>query len=162
MGAEGSGRTEQTWMDWMVEAMTSCGQDMLGLDDCPIQHTGPGPAETGPGAYITLLGATGSVQMGMITTKDGCKRLAGMLLGMEADELDDLSGADMVDAYGEIINVVAGVVKQLVNASDPSFHLGLPIFINGQVCAMEHQRSIVTTLLVGDVSTHLMILTPNA
>jgi len=162
MGAEGAVRTEKTWMGWMMEAMESCAKDMLELDGCPVQHSGPGPAEAGPGAYITLVGNTGSVQMGMITTQDGCKRLAGMLLGMEGDEIDELSGADMVDAYGEIINVVAGIVKQLVNESDPSFHLGLPIFINGQVCPMEHQQSIVTTIMVGDVATHLLVLTPNS
>ena len=161
--AAGEGkRSARTWTDMLLQATKSFSEEMLGLDECPIQGSGPGPAEPGPGAYITLVGDTGSVQMGIISTQTGCKQLAGMLLGMEGDEIDELGGADMVDAYGEIINVVAGIVKQLVNESDPSFHLGLPIFINGQVCAMEHQQSIVTDIQIGDVPVHLLVLTPDA
>lgn len=161
MSATGGRRTAQTWTDMLLQATKSFAEEMLGLEDCPIQGSGTDPAEPGPGAYITLVGDTGSVQMGIISTTQGCKQLAGMLLGMEGEEIDELSGADMVDAYGEIINVVAGIVKQLVNESDPSFHLGLPIFINGQVCAMEHQNSIVTDLTLDGVPVHLLVLTPD-
>lgn len=153
--------TAQYWMGMFVQATEGFSRDMLGLDGCPVQSSGSGPAESGPGVYVTLLGDSGSVQLGIISSKVGCKQLAGMLLGMEAEECDEISGADMVDAYGEIINIVAGMVKQLANEEDASIHLGLPIFINGQVCAMEHQDSIVTDMLMGDVSTHLLILTPN-
>ncbi len=155
------GRTAQYWMDLLMQATEDFSRDMLGLDECPIQSSGPGPAESGPGVYITLMGDSGSVQLGMISSKIGCRQLAGMLLGMEAEECDEISGADMVDAYGEIINIIAGVVKQLVNEEDASIHLGLPIFINGQVCAMEHQDSVVTKVLMGDVSVYLLVLTPN-
>jgi len=158
----GAGRGIQAWMDMLQEATVSCARDMFCVEECPVEYSGAGPAEAGPGAYITLVGKSESVQMGIISSTEGCKLLAGMLLGMEADECDDMSGADMVDAYGEILNVVAGVVKQLVNESDSSFHLGLPIFINGQVCAMEHQESMVNTLSIGGVSTHLLVLTPGS
>lgn len=160
-GGTGGRRTVHTWAEILLQATNSFAAEMLGVDDCPVQNSGPGPAESGPGAYITLVGDSGSLQMGIISTQQGCKRLAGMLLGMDAEEADELTGADMVDAYGEIINVVAGIVKQLVNESDPSFHLGLPIFINGQVCAMEHQQSVVTKILVDDVPVHLLVLTPD-
>lgn len=153
-------KSPQEWLDVLMSVTEEFSMGTLGFEPYVTQGRRDGPPDPGIGTYIPLVGASGSLEMGIVSSDRGCRYLSGALLGMDADESSDMSDDDMVDAFGEIINIVAGVVKQRVNGEDPSFNLGLPIFVKGQIRAMEHQGTAVADVLIGDIPTQLVVVTP--
>ena len=121
--------------EWMSAAEASTfeiARTALGVVDC---RRSPPPTPSTPGtqgSYIPLIGDHLSVQVGLISNDSGCQTLAKALLGM-AGTPDVLSPADVADAVGEVVNMIAGQVKRRLNEQIPSLALGLPIFIHGKI-----------------------------
>jgi CheY-specific phosphatase CheX len=85
------------------------------------------------GSCISLIRPNGGWNLGLLGTNESCKSLARALLGMEPEE--DLGKEELADALGEIVNMVAGVVKRKLPAGESQeLHLGLPLFIAGTDC----------------------------
>lgn len=153
-------KTAQEWLDVLMSVTEEFAHDTLGFASYVNQGRHDAAPESGTGTYIPLVGARGSLEMGVVSTDSGCRQLAGALLGMDAAESEELPEDDVVDAFCEIINIVAGVVKQRVNEEDSSFNLGLPIFVKGQIRAMEHQGTAVAGVKIGDIPVQLIVVTP--
>lgn len=153
-------KSAQEWLDVLMSVTEEFARDTLGFSSYTHQGRRDAAPESGTGTYIPLVGASGSLEMGIVSTDEGCRHLAGALLGMDADESAELPDDDVVDAFCEVINIVSGVVKQRVNEEDPSFNLGLPIFVQGQIRVMDHQGTSVADVLVGDIPVQLVVVTP--
>lgn len=147
-------------MEVLLASTEEFAQTALGLDGCQVVGERNDIPNGSSGVYCPLVGVGGPLEMGIISDDAGCKVIAGALLGMEADEAAELDEVDMVDAFGEVINIIAGIVKQKVNDDDPSMNLGLPMFLSGRVRPMEHQDVAITEIKLGDTAAQLMVLTP--
>jgi CheY-specific phosphatase CheX len=155
-----SSKTAEDWLAVLMEVTEEFAHESLGFTSYSTErHHGAAP-RSGTGTYIPLVGARASLEMGIVSTDDGCRQLAGALLGMDADESAEMSEDDVVDAFCEIINIVSGVVKQRVNEEDSSFNLGLPIFVKGQIRVMEHQGTAVADVQAGGIPVQLVVVTP--
>ena len=108
------------------------------------------------GAFIGLISQHNSVQLGVMSANGGCEKLARDLLGFEADE--DVAHEDVADAVGEIINIVAGMVKKKLEDQDSNLKLGLPMFIEGRVAPMEQQGATVARLDLDGVGTQVVVV----
>ena len=155
-----SSKTAEDWLDVLMSVTEEFAHESLGFTSYSTQRRHGSAPKSGTGTYIPLVGARASLEMGIVSTDTGCRQLAGALLGMDAEESAELSEDDVVDAFCEIINIVSGVVKQRVNEEDPSFNLGLPIFVKGQIRVMEHQGTAVADVQVGDIPVQLVVVTP--
>ena len=75
---------------------------------------------------------------------------------MEPDE--EVSDADIADAVGELVNIVAGGVKQRMQDAAGGLRLGLPVFIHGYVQPTQQLEVSLASARIGEVDTHLMAL----
>lgn len=96
------------------------------LDELHYSQGAPEMPAVQPGgpvisATVEVLGAGGGAGAVVVsTTSDGARPLGSMLLATPGDELTD---EDLVDAVGELTNLLAGGVKSLV---DEETSLGTP------------------------------------
>ena len=153
-------KSAQDWLEVLMSVTEEFAHDTLGFTSYEHLNSHDRAPESGTGTYIPLVGARASLEMAIVSTDQGCRQLAGALLGMDAAESEELPQDDVVDAFCEIINIVSGVVKQRVNEEDSSFNLGLPIFVQGQIRVMEHQGTAVAQVKMGDIPVQLVVVTP--
>jgi hypothetical protein len=148
------------WVVAMAEASTELALS-LGIDAVEVLGWHDVPPTGMAGAYIPLLAEDQTLQLALLASPAGCADLSRLLLGMGAD--DDVSAADIADAVGELVNIVAGGVKQRMQDPDGigtggGLRLGLPVFIHGYVQPTQQLEVSLAAVRIGDVDAHLMVL----
>ncbi len=136
-----------------VRAVAACA---LGFEDVRAIEVRQDLPSGVVGAHVALVGERTCCQIGLVSTPNGCQRLAKAFLEIHAATPGLLPG-DLVDAVGEIVNIVAGCVKTRMAPSDPTLRIGLPVFVSG---VLEPSGAFVTEvarLLIGDVDAHLVV-----
>jgi hypothetical protein len=144
--------------DW-VAAMADASGELalsLGMDGVEVLGWHDVPPTGVAGAYIPLLAEDQTLQLALLATPGGCADLSRLLLGLEP--ADDVSDADVADAVGELVNIVAGGVKQRMQDSAGALRLGLPVFIHGYVQRTQQLEVSLASARIGDVETYLMAL----
>jgi hypothetical protein len=159
--------------DW-VAAMAAASTELalsLGIDGVELLGWHDVPPTGMAGAYIPLLAEDQTLQLALLASPAGCADLSRLLLGMEPDE--DVSDADIADAVGELVNIVAGGVKQRMQGprkietgkigtgeigTGGSLRLGLPVFIHGYVQPTQQLEISLASARIGAVEAHLMAL----
>lgn len=89
-------------------------------------------------ASVTIRGAWDGM-VSLETTRAGAQHITRALLDLDSDA-DDLSDSDLVDAIGELVNMVGGNVKGLVPG--PS-RLSLPLVAAGRFAHGSSQSEVV-------------------
>jgi len=143
------------WVAAMADASTELALS-LGMDGVELLGWHDVPPTGMAGAYIPLLGEDQTLQLAMLATPDGCADLSRLLLGLEP--ADGVSDADVADAVGELVNIVAGGVKQRMQDSAGPLRLGLPVFIHGYVQRTQQLEIALASARIGPVDAHLMAL----
>jgi hypothetical protein len=147
------------WVAAMADASTELALS-LGIDGGEVLGWHDVPPTGMAGAYIPLLAEDQTLQLALLATPAGCGDLARLLLGMGGDEA--VSDADIADAVGELVNIVAGGVKQRMQALSQTgagnLRLGLPVFIHGYVQPTQHLEVSLASVRLGAVEAHLMAL----
>ncbi len=129
----------------------------MGLDG-EVLGTAKGPPPDLAGSYISLVSATNALQVGLVTTPEGCRKLAATLMGMDEDEAAELEDSDVADGVGELVNVLAGVMKTGVQEQDPDLRLGLPMFLLGEILPGNHTALDRVDCTLGGTTCSLVIL----
>jgi CheY-specific phosphatase CheX len=113
------------------------------------------------GSLVALVGAVGSVAVGIASSRQGCQQLSKALLAMSPDD-PDLDEHEVVDAVCEIANIMAGSVKRRVAATSGSLGLGLPLLLQTPMRLATGQRLAVAAAAFGPVPAHLVLIHPFA
>lgn len=152
-----AGAAVSDWVAAMADASTELALS-LGLDGVELTGWHHVPPTGMAGAYIPLLAEDQTLQLALLASPAGCADLSRLLLGMEPDEA--VSDADIADAIGEWVNIVAGGVKQrMQDAIGPGgLRLGLPVFIHGYVQPTQQLEVSLASARIGEVDAHLMSL----
>ncbi len=108
------------------------------------------------GAIIGLASGDNTVQLMMLATRRGSESLGKALLGFESNESIDT--CDLADAIGEIMNIVAGMVKTVVNHRDDSLNLTLPTFVEGRLEPIGGQEVMGEVIKMGAVETKVVVI----
>ncbi len=108
------------------------------------------------GATIGLASETNTVQLMLVASRRGSEILGKALLGFEPDEAIELG--DLADAIGEIVNIVAGMVKGVVNDQDDSLNLSLPTFVEGTLEPVGGQVVMGTVINMGPVQAKVVVI----
>lgn len=144
------------WLTAMIEATDETATQTLGFESVAGKHTiGEQPVDK-PGSFISLASENDSVQIGLVSNKEGLELLAKSMLGMTPEE--EIAQADITDAVGEIINIVAGGVKRRLNEQAGGMKLGLPMFIDGKIAQGGSQELACANLNLGNIPAHLLVL----
>lgn len=131
----------------------------MALGHAPIAEGDPVGAMEGDtrAALITLVGEFGRVQLGLATSERGSREIAGHLLGMEADD-PELVPDNIEDAIGELMNILAGHVKQLDASLLQAAELGLPLVVEGHIKPTPHQELLAQPARIDNTDLHLVVL----
>jgi len=147
------------WLTATAEALAEVCTTTLGYPGCSLgERRSDNPELTA--AYIALVGDGNAVQLAVASTAEVCAQLSACLLGMEPEEAGELTEADIADAIGELVNVVAGGVKTRLADRDAGIQLGLPFVVEGRVerasstkvayCDADMGEAKVVLVIIGD------------
>jgi len=149
--------------EWMSATRASLGElasEALGGLAVGGDDGGPVSTTRRLGAYVPLVGKDVSVHIGVSTDSPGCEALGRALLAMGADE-DFESDEDVLDAVGEIANMLAGGVKKRMADRQPGLQMGLPLLVEGSPQRRDRAEIAHADLRVGDVhATIFVVLAP--
>ena len=147
----------QKWLDAMKTAINELLRNTLNHEGCEIASRQYDlPWRNTLGAYVPLVGKDYSLQLGLVSTPDGCHTIARSLLTRPPHEL--ITEEDMADAIREVVNIVAGSTKKRVEGDVPKSTLGLPLFINGHIQITKEQQAGSEMIKIGDVTAYLMVV----
>jgi hypothetical protein len=147
----------QTWLDALKTAARIFMQNTYNSKDVSTTSRQSSlPWHNTLGAWVPLVGPAYSLQLGLVSTDDGCQALARRLLGLHAE--DPLTEEDMADAFRETVNILAGSSKRAIEGDVPASTLGLPIFINGHIKITKEQAAVSEMIELGNVSCYLIVL----
>jgi chemotaxis protein CheX len=77
--------------------------------------------------------------VGLHLGEELAREITASMLGMESDEVGEAS--DVIDAVGEITNMIAGEMKMHLQKQDGDLHLSLPSVILGSEYTIQTQRN---------------------
>jgi CheY-specific phosphatase CheX len=77
---------------------------------------------------------------------------------MEPGEEDDLSDTDVADAMGEVVNILAGMVKSRLSEICCDLNIGLPLFMDGQIEPSINQEAGAVELQLGEIDTQVVVV----
>lgn len=127
----------------------------LGFDGVSVLSQDEAVALPAWGSYVPLVGDNVSLQVGIAAHEASRNGIAAALLGMEADEVDP---DDVVDAVGEAVNILAGLVKTRLVDNEPSLKLGLPMCVEGHVLVTPSFAQAVAHVELGPMPVTLVVL----
>jgi len=145
------------WLQALEAAYAELAPGTLGFDLPRAGLPMESPPTSGAGAYLPLLGPSGSVQVALVSSEEGCAAVARGLLALQPEEA--LSPAEVADAVCEVVNILAGAVKARLR-DRAALQMGLPTFFHG--CVQPTERLGVDALEVraGDLVTALVVVHP--
>lgn len=152
------------WLDAMWESVKSLAVSTLGFDEDSVNISEDQGLElkNQAGSYMAMVSLEESVQIGIVSDKAGCMTISGALLGMEPEEAEELEDADIADAMGEVINIVAGLVKTRMIADQPALNLGLPLFLDGHIEPTPNQTVNIMNVRLGGVNSQIVVIRKNS
>lgn len=110
------------------------------------------------GSVIMLTSETTRACIGFSSTPEGCRQLAGAMLGMEPADAAELSHDDVRDSVAELVNIVVGAIKTRLVEYDPQLALGLPIYIEGVFEGVSRSETVYLPCRVGEVGCMMTVL----
>ncbi len=145
------------WTEIAKHCFMTVSSSALGLEPAP-QDEAQRPDHGVCGSVLSLSSEQNTTCVGLSSTADGCRRLAGAMLGMDAAELESLSPEDVQDSIGELVNILAGALKTALAAEDGALSLGLPLFIEGAWGPIRRTQGRHVEFSVGEVPCVLSLL----
>jgi hypothetical protein len=107
------------------------------------------------GAHIPLIGGGQAFDLALVSSPEGCQALSRAILCMGPGPA--LPDADVADAVGEIVNMLAGSVKRRMAGQGAELELGLPIFLHGYIQPTGRLSALVLPTRFGAIDTMVLI-----
>lgn len=118
------------------------------VDEIPEGHIG---------AYLPFDGSDELFWLCMFSDKAGARSLSRALFVLGPDE-EDLPDDEICDSIGEIINIMAGLVKSHMEAKEIPCKIGLPHYLDSATEVNARARRQQATIRIGPVSVHLAVV----
>jgi hypothetical protein len=106
------------------------------------------------GAHIPMLGGGQAFDLALVALPEDCKALSRAILCVGPTA--PLKDAEVADAIGEIVNMLAGSVKRRLS-DQRDLELGLPIFLHGYIQPTERLSLIALPTRMGTIDTMVLI-----
>jgi hypothetical protein len=107
------------------------------------------------GAHIPMIGGGQAFDLGLVASPEGCQALSRAILCMAPGSA--LRDAEVADAVGEIVNMLAGSVKRRISGLGGELELGLPIFLHGYIQPTERLAVLALPTQFGTIETMVLI-----
>jgi CheY-specific phosphatase CheX len=146
----------ERWLDALTESIEELAEMNLGMEVGEAVKLEEPAHDVQSRASIELKSDGGCWLVSIAADANGCQRLARALLGMEEGE-EDLSTRDVEDAFGEVLNILAGGLKKRLSASEGKIDLGLPTVNIEKPRASGFDGRVLASTTIGPIRTDLMI-----
>jgi hypothetical protein len=107
------------------------------------------------GAHIPLVGGGQGFDFALVSSAEGCQALSRAILCRPAGAA--LRDAEVADAIGEIVNMLAGSVKRRLAGPRAELVLGLPIFLHGHLQPTDRMLVIALPTRFDTIDTIVLI-----
>jgi len=107
------------------------------------------------GAHIPVIGGNQAFDLALVASAEGCQALSRAILGMSDGA--PLRDAEVADAVGEIVNMLAGTVKRRMAGHGAELVLGLPLFLHGYIQPTDRLSVLVLPTQFGAIDTMVLI-----
>ncbi len=155
--AHGAGIPIRRWLEHMLTSMKDVSANPLGYTSgSDVVSFGDVIPDGYKGAYLPFEGGDDLLWMCIFADAAAGQSVARGLFAMGPDE-EDLSDEDVVDALGEIVNVISGLVKAMIRAEndDITLSIGLPHSMQSPDEVNCRADKSVAEVRVGPVSVYL-------
>ncbi len=156
-GVHGMGIPLKRWLEFMISGMKGVAVNPLGFaSGAEVVNYPRTLPSTYRGAYLPFEGGDEKLWMCLFADERGSQSISRALFGMGPDE-DDLDDEELGDAVGEVLNVVAGLVKNDVRDEDKQITLtiGLPHYMPEPSEVIHRVHKELVEVRVGPVSVVL-------
>ncbi len=152
----------ELWLDALFESTEELSETMLGCKPVERSSSSHSDEMTFAIALLPLNSDQFQGEIGIMTTKDGCDELTIELLGEPMDD-EGYSEEELGDSLGEIINILAGMVKLRVSTEFDNMQLGLPEVLQDNSHDGQSQRQVHLDCQIGSTPIRLYVkdLSPN-
>lgn len=156
--ASGTSVPLKDWLDAVVLAAKQVSSNPLGFasEAEVVAYTADVPADQ-MGAYLPFEGGDDLLWLCLFADTRGAQSLSRALFALGPDE-DDLPPDEVGDAIGEILNIVAGLVKSQMEPRGVSCTIGLPQFLESTKEVMARAHRSTAEIRLGPVSGHLSVV----
>ncbi len=145
------------WIQNLLGAAEELGTDALAFEDPMEVEPANSPPIESMTSCVAMLGDQNSIQLGVAASQEHCNIMVRSMLGMEDDE-GPLSESDLSDAFGEIVNILAGSLKTRVDSTESTMVLGLPIVLWGRIEVPSNMEMGAALVRWGAVEATLFVL----
>ncbi len=144
----------QSWVKAAGDALRAVADTAMGFATT-VHGVVAAPTGTALAAYIPIVSPDESLQIGIVADDASARILVRALLQMTPTE--ELTDAVIVDAFGEVANMVAGMTKAAMSAWTGLVALGLPMVIHGWVAPSDGVVLDCLSARVGDATVTVVI-----
>ncbi len=149
-----------TWLDAVIGATDETSEQFLDLGNIEVLARSDALPDVAAASLVSLTGDSTAVLVGIAADMPGCQVIAKSLLGMELED-EDLPMEDVIDALGEMANIVAGSVKQrIVDTGGETTVLGLPLVLQGKPLLTARHWVLSAECRIGPIEAHLLTICP--
>ncbi|MBU0753959.1 MAG: chemotaxis protein CheX [Planctomycetes bacterium] len=150
------------WLDSMHDAVKEMAVTMLGVREDSIRIEKDNEAAAAAlfeeSTYFTTISLDEDLQVRIVSDIEGCLCLSGALMGLTPKDAEVLSPSQIADAMGELVNIVAGILKTRLADHLSSVNLGLPNFLKGRVRPTADQEICAMMVGFNEVKFQVVIL----
>jgi hypothetical protein len=146
----------ELWLDELISAADDVATGALGLPGARVIHRGATSEDQLRGSYLAMVGDRHTVQLGAAVRPEHSVPLARAFLGLNPEDRK-LEDAEVVDALGEIVNILAGRLKTKMDGRAPPMAIGLPMVLQGHV-ELSQQANIAQAVVDwGGIEAELLV-----
>jgi hypothetical protein len=107
------------------------------------------------GAHLPLVGSGQAFDLALLASADDCQALSRAILCMDPGPA--LRDAEVADAVGELVNMLAGSMKRGKSGLGIELTLGLPIFIHGYLQPTDRLSVLAFPTRFGTIETIVLV-----
>ena len=148
----------EMWLGALIDATSETSTLFLELGDLRVTRRSECIPDLPHAGFVSLTGERSSIQVVISASNDACRELASKFLNMDEDD-PQLTQTELVDAFGEFANIVAGAVKQQVSEQRQTMLLGLPLVVAGKPRLSNGQFVVSADCMMGHIPLALLIIT---
>lgn len=144
------------WLDELISAAEEVATSALGFEVSTLVNKDKPSNEDLRGSYLAMVGDEQTVQLGIAVKPEDSIPLARALMCMEPED-GDLSDEEIIDALGEMVNILAGGLKTRMDGRAPPMVIGMPLVMQGHV-EVPNRASIARALVDwGGIEAQLLV-----
>ena len=149
--------TVDHWLEATRLSVTEVLASVLETEEVSVDEVAELPTGDRYGAFVSITGRDLCVQVGLAMNWVDCEKLTRAMFQME-DDSEDIEYDEVIDALGEMVNIIGGNIKRRALDADYGVELGLPLHFQGRLVVSGRQCLSVMHATVDGVAFDVALI----